>query len=188
MSLVSSQLPLQEAFAASASGTSSQTPPQLLTANHGTPIHSTKATQAESIIDFQENQTASFIPGSDVPHLSTSTQEFLKRIGEKPSAYVAAREIVLKGMVTTPQTMPFPSTAGRGNRRGGGRGSRSARRSLATTPITREVKQSTTTPSNPTPPPNIRGWSRGRGSGRSRGRGGGGSIKRKRAGSEDSEV
>jgi hypothetical protein len=122
--------------------------------------------------------------GPSFHQFSASTEEILKRVSANASAHAgspgweAAREQVLKSMVTSDKIPTPPPTSGSSRRgRGGGKvGTPSG--------LKGEVPTSGTTPASTSTPTS----GRGRGSVRGRGRGGGRSGKRKRADSAESEV
>ncbi|KZF19717.1 hypothetical protein L228DRAFT_285654 [Xylona heveae TC161] len=127
-----------------------------------------KSAATTSLLDFS---------GARFPQLSASTTEILKRMKENPAAmqgWEAAREQVLKRMVTS-HNMPTPplntsSRGGRGRGRGRSTGSPAARGTIKVeTPTSVKLSESTTV----TPSSAGRGRGRGRGGGSSASRGSG---------------
>ena len=185
MSLVPSSATRREDVAVSASGASVHPPPQPQTANDGTSCQPEQGPENAKRMR-QEHPTAKVTSSPTFPQLSASTEAVLKRVGKGSSAWDMAREIVLKGMITT-QTIPTPQPTTRGSRRGG-RGSSRGGRVLPTSAPTNGATNASVTATPNSTPVSSSGSSRGRGSGRGRGRGGGRPSKRRRASSEDSEV
>ena len=178
-----------------ASGASSQPPPQSQVTSHVTHSQPVVASEAAKHIraDHQKLKATS---NSTFSQLSTPSEEILKRFGKGTTAWATAREIVLKGMITT-QPMPLQQSATKGSRgsrgsRGRGRGgSRGGKPPLSNAPVNGETNRMPVVTPMVTPqstPISARGSSKGRGSSRGRVRGGGRPSKRKRSGSEESEV
>ncbi|KAL9097628.1 MAG: hypothetical protein Q9165_000525 [Trypethelium subeluteriae] len=211
---VKSTLENEHAAAVPASGASPQTPPQSKRANHGTssqPDDSSYNTDwIDKLIiravkkanrDLARRANPEVKPGSKrkkelsqkekpIPHetglqLSASTEEIVRRVGQKPPAPDGVRETILRDMVTT-QKVPSTQSPVGGSTRGGRGGSRGGKVSSIRALANGETNGSTISMPDLTPT-QIGGSSRGRGSGRGRGRGGGRPRKRRRAGSEESE-
>lgn len=140
---------------------------------------------------------APFVPSTSAPNGSTpsftgysaTTEEILKRVSANAAArqgtpgWEAAREQVLKSMVTSDSITVTPPSA-LANKRGRGRGGAKAGTAAGTT---RSENAATGTPATASTSSPATG--RGRGGGRGRGRGGGRGGKRKREDSaEESEV